>query len=137
MAKRRDPGVPDRKTLKRILDRKGLEAYGAELMKPWATMDEDMKELVGLVAAAQEREGGSLPFMEEFDVDGDGNVSATLPQWMMDVMEHFREKYGLAKGNIVYEKAMALFMDRLLPREDPGDDASVEVPLDAILKRRQ
>ena len=137
MAKRKDPGVPDRKALKRILDRKGIEAYGVELTKPWATMEEDMGELVRLVAAAQEREGGSLPFMGEIEVDADGNHFTTLPEWMAEVMEHFRETYGRAKGDIVYEKAMALFMDRILPREDPGDGATVEVPLDAIVKRRQ
>lgn len=137
MAKRQDPGVPGRKALKRILDRKGIEAYGVELMKPWATMEEDMLELVRLVAAAQEREGGSLAFMGDIEVDADGNLSTTLPEWMMEVMEHFREKYGEEAGGVVYEKAMALFMDRILPREDPGEGVSVEVPLEAIVKRRQ
>jgi hypothetical protein len=97
----------------------GISEYRQELLRPWATEQDDMNDARAIVSKYQERDGG-IRLVEDVELRGD-QVSMRWPDWVMDLHRHFEKKYGPEHGGIVAQKIMARMVASLV---DQTGDAS-------------
>jgi hypothetical protein len=97
------------------LRRKGkIGARRAELLKPWPSMKDDMSIIYEELLFEIRKIGHAPSFLKSVDWKDDDNFSFQMPDWWNEACRRFRELYKQPEADVRFEKAMALYGERML-----------------------
>lgn len=105
----------DAKAAKRKLDRMRTgspEKRASELIRPWPGMQGDIRVLYDELAFELRKNGTAPPFLKSFRIEGDC-LTYQMPDWWHAARQEFDGLYEQPESEVRFEKAMAIFHDRL------------------------
>jgi hypothetical protein len=102
-----------------------MQAYRAELLKPWPGMVYDIRSVAEEMALELRRNGTVSPFLKDVQFDGD-DIKYRLPDWVAAARVRFSELYDAPEDEVRYQKALTVFQERLFRQIEGTSDSALE-----------
>lgn len=104
----------ERKRLEGIM-KDNFDEYSKELKKPWPGMEDDIN-LIFVMFEKEVKYNGQKPstLIEDIHQMGD-KTSIMMPEWLMSAHKELQSEFGTVEGGLRFEKAVAIFLERLKP----------------------